>query len=305
MDEIKLVKDYLHALFTIKDIGDARYFLGLKIARNSTSICVAQTKYVNDIITDVGLVNAKSSSTPLPQGLKLNAECGGLLPNPYSYRRLIGCLLYLGFTRSNIFHSVQQLSQFITRPCEGHWKATLHVVRYLKGCPSQGFFLPVQNSFVLKAYCDADWASCSNSRRSLSGFCIFLGDALAAIHITANPVFHERTNHIEMDCHIVLDAFKEGFIVPTYVRSSLQFADIFTKPLPLKVFAFLSSKLGLVSLAPSPTYGGIVESGDLQHQQHHPAIEDTRLAAKINLMEVGYIKAETESCSHITISLLS
>ncbi|KAL0399800.1 UNVERIFIED_CONTAM: putative mitochondrial protein [Sesamum radiatum] len=142
------------------------------------------------------------------------------------------------------------LSQFITCPCEGHWKAALHMVRYLKGCPSHGLFLPVQNSFVLKAYCDADWALCSDSRRSLTKaeyrsmaatvcellwlsyiladlgisfplpvelFC----DNKAAIYITANPVFHERTKHIEMDCHIVRDAFKEGFILPTYVRSSL------------------------------------------------------------------------------------
>ncbi|KAL0291233.1 UNVERIFIED_CONTAM: hypothetical protein Sangu_2541600 [Sesamum angustifolium] len=66
MDEIQSVKDYMHALFTIKDINDARYFLRLEIARNSTGIFVAQTKYVVDIIRDTGLANAKSVSTPSP-----------------------------------------------------------------------------------------------------------------------------------------------------------------------------------------------------------------------------------------------
>ncbi|KAL0326589.1 UNVERIFIED_CONTAM: Retrovirus-related Pol polyprotein from transposon RE2 [Sesamum angustifolium] len=146
--------------------------------RSTSGLYVAQTKYVLDIVHDVKLSNAKGVSTPFPQGLKLSSDCGALLPNPDSYRRLVGRLLYLGFTRPDISHSVQQLSQFLNHPCEAHWNAALHVVRYLKGCPSKGLFFPSQNSLDLRAYCDADWASCTDSRRSLSGFCIFLGPAL-------------------------------------------------------------------------------------------------------------------------------
>ncbi|KAL0437101.1 UNVERIFIED_CONTAM: Retrovirus-related Pol polyprotein from transposon RE1 [Sesamum radiatum] len=143
LEDIDTVKDYLHNLFTIKDMGDARYFLGLEIARSSTGIYVAQTKYVLDIVSDAGLSRAKSASIPLPLGLKLTADCGALLVNPDSYRRLIGRLLYLAFTRPDISHSVQQLSQYLNRPCDEHWKAALHIVRYLKGSPTLGlFFLP-------------------------------------------------------------------------------------------------------------------------------------------------------------------
>ncbi|KAL0416521.1 UNVERIFIED_CONTAM: Retrovirus-related Pol polyprotein from transposon RE2 [Sesamum latifolium] len=197
--DIRSVKDYLHSLFTIKDLGDARYFLGLEIARNSDGMYVAQTKYVQDIVRDTGMMNAKCTSTPFPLGLKLSENCGALLPNPEQYRRLVGRLLYLGFTRSDISYSVQQLSQFLTRPCDVHWKAVVHVVRYLKGSPSKGLFLPSQSSFELRAYCDADWASCSDSRRPLTGFCIFFGDALISwktkkqsniSHSTAEAEYH-------------------------------------------------------------------------------------------------------------------
>ncbi|KAL0355577.1 UNVERIFIED_CONTAM: putative mitochondrial protein [Sesamum radiatum] len=116
LEAIKFVKDYLHSLFTIKDLGDARYFLGFEIARNSTGVYVAQTKYILDIIQDIGMTNAKPVSTPLPLGLKLNMNSGALLPSPDQYRRLIGRLLYLCFTQPDISHSVQQLSQYLTGP---------------------------------------------------------------------------------------------------------------------------------------------------------------------------------------------
>ncbi|KAL0361363.1 UNVERIFIED_CONTAM: Retrovirus-related Pol polyprotein from transposon RE2 [Sesamum radiatum] len=66
------------------------------------------------------------------------------------------------------------------RPCEAHWRAAIHVVRYLKGTPIKSLFLPSASSFALRAYCDADWVSRTDSRRSLTGFCIFLGDVLVS-----------------------------------------------------------------------------------------------------------------------------
>lgn len=89
--------------------------------------------------------------------------------------------MYLNFTRPDITYPVQQLSQFLSRPSQSRWKAALHVLRYLKGSPSKGIFFPVKNDFRLEAFSDADWASCCNTRRSLSGFCIKLGDALISL----------------------------------------------------------------------------------------------------------------------------
>lgn len=57
-------------------------------------------------------------------------------------------------------------------------KAATRILQYLKGTPGQGVFFPVASDMQLKAFCDADWAGCPDTRKSLRGCCVFLGDAL-------------------------------------------------------------------------------------------------------------------------------
>ena len=69
-DDILQVKRFLHSVFSIKDLGYAKYFLGLEIARSPKGMFLHQRKYVLDILSDVGLLHAKTASTPLQRGHK-------------------------------------------------------------------------------------------------------------------------------------------------------------------------------------------------------------------------------------------
>ena len=195
---------------------------------------------------------------------------------------------------------IAQENQTLLSPRTDHLKAAQRVLRYLKNDPAQGLFYPAFSSVHLTAFCDADWTSCPDSRRSTTGYCVFLGESLiswrakkqhtvfrssseaeyrsmadttceliwldallrdlhcslsgpatlfcdnqSALHIASNPVFHERTKHIEIDCHVVREKLLSGFLKTMHVRSEHQLADILTKAVQPAVFKQLLLKMGL------------------------------------------------------------
>ncbi|XP_071740095.1 uncharacterized mitochondrial protein AtMg00810-like [Rutidosis leptorrhynchoides] len=301
--EIIKLKQALDEKFTIKDLGLARYFLSIELCRTHKGTYLHQRKYILDLLTDAGLTATKPTNSPLPQHLKLSIDTGTPLQEPDSYRRLIEKLLYLAMTKPDISYDVQHLSQFISALKDFHMQDAIYLLRYLKSTISKGLFYPIQPNLKVAEFSDADWASCVMTRKSLTGYCVFLGHALVswktkkqvrvsrssteaeyrsmatttcelvwlayllkdlrievqipitlfcdnkvAQQIAANPCFHERTKHLDIDCHFTRDKVQSGFLQTAYIPTNLQLTDIMTKALGRNQHLHLAHKLGFEEL---------------------------------------------------------
>ena len=137
-----------------------------------------QTKFAKELLEVFGCQNMSSVVCPLDSTQKLSAEDGEFFDNPALYRKAVGKLNLLTNTRPDLAFAVQHFSQFMKQPWVPHFKALIHLLRYLKHNPNLGILLNNQADFFLAAYCDSNWAACTHTRRSVSGYMIFFGHNL-------------------------------------------------------------------------------------------------------------------------------
>ncbi|XP_019224515.1 PREDICTED: uncharacterized protein LOC109206178 [Nicotiana attenuata] len=135
-------------------------------------------KYTQELIALAGLQESSSVDTPLELNVKYHRDEGDLLPDPTLFQQLVGSLNYLTITRPDISFAVQQVSQYTQTPRHLHLVAVRRIIRYLSGTSTRGLFFPSGSPIQLTAFSDSDWAGCPDTRRSVTGWCMFLGDSL-------------------------------------------------------------------------------------------------------------------------------
>ena len=135
--------------------------------RSPFGISLNQHKYASDLVAIARLQEATSVDTPIELNVKLRKEEGNLLVDPSLYRKLVGSLVYLTITRPDISFVVQQVSQFLQTPRHLHLVVVHRIISYVQDTSARG--LSAGNSNCLVAYNDADWASCADTHRSITG----------------------------------------------------------------------------------------------------------------------------------------
>ncbi|XP_062118563.1 uncharacterized mitochondrial protein AtMg00810-like [Humulus lupulus] len=197
LHQLHQIQQTLHTHFKLKALGPLKYFLGFEIARSSAGLFLSQRQYTLQLLQDTGYLGSKPAATPMDPRAKLDSTSGQPLHDPSQFRRLIGCLLYLTLSRPDITFVVHYLSQFMSAPRTPHLQATHHLLRYLKSKPGQGLLYPSSSSLNLRAFSDSDWASCPITRRSTTGFCVFLGDCLISWRSKKQPTILKSSAEAE------------------------------------------------------------------------------------------------------------
>jgi len=191
----------------MSDMGEAGEFLGMKITRDRKQgiLTFDQRGYIQQVINRfsdedrypalklIGGGVAKGKTTPMsPDGRDSNGDyrLTDLGPNDKvldcPYRELLGCLLYMSVTtRPDIAFSVGNLARFGEKHGMSHWIALVRVLKYLKHTITHGlvFKRRVERGILnqeLVGYCDSDYAGCPNTRKSVTGRCIFFGGNLVS-----------------------------------------------------------------------------------------------------------------------------
>uniref|UniRef100_A0A251UUV8 Putative reverse transcriptase, RNA-dependent DNA polymerase n=1 Tax=Helianthus annuus TaxID=4232 RepID=A0A251UUV8_HELAN len=179
------------------DLGQLHHFLGIKVTRESHGLFLDQSQYTRDIIAQASMSTCKPCTTPVDLSAKLSATDGALFLDPTLYRSLAGALQYLTFTRTNISYAVQRVCLFMHEPRDPHYAFLNRILRYLQGTIDYGLRIIKSASHSLVAYSDADWGGCPDSRRSTSGYCVFLGDNLISWSSKRQPTVSRSSAEAE------------------------------------------------------------------------------------------------------------
>ncbi|MCO5563234.1 hypothetical protein L7F22_016871 [Adiantum nelumboides] len=161
----------------MKDLGELRYFLGMKIVDTLSGIWMIQRQYALDMLEKYKMTACKPIDTPLDQNVKL-VDDGHYIDDVTMYRKMVVSLIYLTITRPDLSYAVGVVSQFMQKPCKSHLDAVRQIMRYVKATVNYGMFYEKNAKLYLYGYTDADWAGDFMDRRSTSGYAFSIGNGM-------------------------------------------------------------------------------------------------------------------------------
>lgn len=168
------IKGELHKKFKMKDLGEIRFCIGIHVERDREKgiIYLDQKKYIQQVLEKYGMLDSKPVKTPMDLNAKFQKSEETNILHDIPYQEIIGCLLYISqITRPDISFAINMLSKYNNKPEMKHWIALKRIMRYLKG--TQDYRLSYKQNLeetMPHGYCDADWASSEDDRRSCTGY---------------------------------------------------------------------------------------------------------------------------------------
>jgi hypothetical protein len=214
---IDAFKEEISNRFKMKDLGELRWMLGMEIIRNKEerTIEVSQSAYIEQILERFGMSDCKAAHTPMVKPLTRGQPRPG--PYDFKYAQMVGSMMYAGIiTRPDIMFAIQSLARHMQATTKEHHTAAKHLLRYLKGTKDKGIKLGGTDSLELIGYCDSDFASDVDKRRSTTGYVFMLGGGAVSWSSKLQPTVALST--AEAEYMAMCSAVQEAI----YLRRSLK-----------------------------------------------------------------------------------
>lgn len=175
---LQSVKVWLSKNFTMKDLGEASYILGMKIYRDRSRrmIGLTQGTYIEKVLKRFSMENSKRGLIPMSHGVSLSKKMSPNTPeerermSKIPYASAIGSIMYAMLcTRPDVAHSISVTSRYQSNPGEDHWKAVKNILKYLRR--TKDIFLVFGGSELkIEGYTDSSFQSESDDSTSMSGY---------------------------------------------------------------------------------------------------------------------------------------
>ncbi|KAK6159950.1 hypothetical protein DH2020_003331 [Rehmannia glutinosa] len=180
LEAIRMFLAYVARKFEMSIMGQLTFFLGLQVKQMNDGTFISQTKYTRDLMKKFGMEEKSFVKIPMNASIMMDMDADGKVVDQTRYRALIGSLLYLTASRSDITFAVGVCARFQSAPKESHMTADKRIPKYLKGCQEVGLWYPKKGGFKLIGYSDLDYVGCRVDRKSTSGTCQMLGNRLVS-----------------------------------------------------------------------------------------------------------------------------
>lgn len=221
LNTTRLVIESICRKYDARDLGPASFFCGMVIQRDRKKrvMYLSEQDKIKKLIKQFNMDNSRPRRTPLDFVLSQGEEEEACPAKPF--QALVGSLLYLSTTtRPDLGQAASQLSRYMAQPKQSHWEAAKNVLRYLKTTVNYGLCLGDRietlqrdfdqqiDTYTLTGYCDADYATDKERRKSRTGYVFMLNGSLLSWQSKLQATVSSSTTEAEYQS--ASSAVKEG-----------------------------------------------------------------------------------------------
>jgi hypothetical protein len=220
---MEVVKSSLRKSFSMKDLGEAAYILGIKIYRDRSKrlIGLRQDAYIDKILNQFNMQDSKKGFFPMLHGITLRKKQYPMDPDEQErmrvipYASAIGSIMYAMIcTRPDVSYALSATSRYQSNYGDTHWTTVKNILKYLRRTKEAFLVFGGEEELVVKGYSDASFQTDVDDSKSQSGFLLYLNGAVSRKSSKQDTVADWTT---EAEYIVASEATKEAIWIKNFV----------------------------------------------------------------------------------------